>query len=114
MLRSTRRPTWPKAVMAPSTDEESTARAYPGSAARTCSCGSRSTAGQRTPLRGAPVLTKSSGRLTDSRRLASRSSKPGPPSALAYSKTRNGTPADVVPEIASSTLRTKPRPNGGA
>lgn len=32
---------------------------------------------------------------------------------LAYS-TRNGTPSAVVPEIASSTLRTKPIPNGGA
>jgi hypothetical protein len=48
-----------------------------------------------------------------SRMLAMRSSNRGP-SLFAYSKTRNGTPPAVVPEIASSTLRTKPSPNGGA
>ena len=88
--------------------------AYAGSAACTWNRGSISTIGRRTPLRGSSVVTNSSGKAKGSCRLASRSSNFGPPSALAYSKTRNGTPADVVPETASSTLRTKPRPNGGA
>jgi hypothetical protein len=66
------------------------------------------------PLRAPSVETKRSGSGSGSCMLAMRSSNFGPPSLLWYSNTRNGTPALVVPEIASSTLRTNPRPNGGA
>ena len=65
------------------------------------------------PLRTWSANTKRSGSGRGSRMLAMRSSNRGP-SLFAYSKTRNGTPPAVVPEIASSTLRTKPSPNGGA